>query len=210
MRDRIKSKFHPFGGIPPAPWRGPWWEAWVVLSVWSLAASWALLRPRRPAGAAVRAPPKKRSRRSRLKRSRQRRVPHAALALERARNGLEEKNPAAPPERVRPPAGGQRGKVRLANQLPNRKAALRAKAQRNVGPERLEAAARVARHREAEGRKKARADSGLQNGRIGQEWIRTTEGVSQRIYSPPRLATSVPTRQCARSYRLAPSRSQVV
>lgn len=27
----------------------------------------------------------------------------------------------------------------------------------------------------------------------GQEWIRTTEGVSQRIYSPPRLATSVPT-----------------
>ena len=29
---------------------------------------------------------------------------------------------------------------------------------------------------------------------IGQEWIRTTEGVSQRIYSPPRLATSVPTR----------------
>jgi hypothetical protein len=28
----------------------------------------------------------------------------------------------------------------------------------------------------------------------GQEWIRTTEGVSQRIYSPPRLATSVPTR----------------
>ena len=31
-------------------------------------------------------------------------------------------------------------------------------------------------------------------GGIGQEWIRTTEGVSQRIYSPPRLATSVPTR----------------
>ena len=30
--------------------------------------------------------------------------------------------------------------------------------------------------------------------RNGQEWIRTTEGVSQRIYSPPRLATSVPTR----------------
>ena len=29
----------------------------------------------------------------------------------------------------------------------------------------------------------------------GQEWIRTTEGVSQRIYSPPRLATSVPTRR---------------
>ena len=28
----------------------------------------------------------------------------------------------------------------------------------------------------------------------GQEWIRTTEGISQRIYSPPRLATSVPTR----------------
>ena len=30
--------------------------------------------------------------------------------------------------------------------------------------------------------------------KTGQEWIRTTEGVSQRIYSPPRLATSVPTR----------------
>ena len=30
--------------------------------------------------------------------------------------------------------------------------------------------------------------------RTGQEWIRTIEGVSQRIYSPPRLATSVPTR----------------
>lgn len=28
----------------------------------------------------------------------------------------------------------------------------------------------------------------------GQDWIRTSEGVSQRIYSPPRLATSVPTR----------------
>jgi hypothetical protein len=28
----------------------------------------------------------------------------------------------------------------------------------------------------------------------GQEWIRTTEGVSQQIYSLPRLATSVPTR----------------
>ena len=27
----------------------------------------------------------------------------------------------------------------------------------------------------------------------GQDWIRTSEGVSQRIYSPPRLATSVPT-----------------
>jgi len=24
-------------------------------------------------------------------------------------------------------------------------------------------------------------------GKYGQEWIRTTEGVSQRIYSPPRL-----------------------
>ncbi len=31
-------------------------------------------------------------------------------------------------------------------------------------------------------------------GKTGQEWIRTIEGVSQRIYSPPRLATSVPTR----------------
>ena len=29
----------------------------------------------------------------------------------------------------------------------------------------------------------------------GQDWIRTSEGVSQRIYSPPRLATSVPTRE---------------
>ncbi len=27
----------------------------------------------------------------------------------------------------------------------------------------------------------------------GQSWIRTSEGVSQRIYSPPRLATSVST-----------------
>ena len=32
------------------------------------------------------------------------------------------------------------------------------------------------------------------NKRLGQEWIRTTEGVSQQIYSLPRLATSVPTR----------------
>ena len=31
-------------------------------------------------------------------------------------------------------------------------------------------------------------------GKNGQGWIRTSEGVSQRIYSPPRLATSVPTR----------------
>jgi hypothetical protein len=31
--------------------------------------------------------------------------------------------------------------------------------------------------------------------RSGQDWIRTSEGVSQRIYSPPRLATSVPTRE---------------
>ena len=29
----------------------------------------------------------------------------------------------------------------------------------------------------------------------GQEWIRTIEGVSQQIYSLPRLATSVPTRK---------------
>ena len=33
--------------------------------------------------------------------------------------------------------------------------------------------------------------SGLEGN--GQDWIRTSEGVSQRIYSPPRLATSVPT-----------------
>ena len=31
------------------------------------------------------------------------------------------------------------------------------------------------------------------NGGSGQNWIRTSEGVSQRIYSPPRLATSVST-----------------
>jgi hypothetical protein len=30
--------------------------------------------------------------------------------------------------------------------------------------------------------------------KYGQEWIRTTEGISQQIYSLPRLATSVPTR----------------
>ena len=30
----------------------------------------------------------------------------------------------------------------------------------------------------------------------GQSWIRTSEGVSQRIYSPPRLATSVSTLSC--------------
>ena len=29
---------------------------------------------------------------------------------------------------------------------------------------------------------------------FGQGWIRTSEGVSQQIYSLPRLATSVPTR----------------
>ena len=33
------------------------------------------------------------------------------------------------------------------------------------------------------------------SGRVfGQGWIRTSEGVSQQIYSLPRLATSVPTR----------------
>lgn len=40
----------------------------------------------------------------------------------------------------------------------------------------------------------------------GQEWIRTTEGVSQRIYSPPRLATSVLTQRlglCERIGKLA-------
>ena len=43
-------------------------------------------------------------------------------------------------------------------------------------------------------------------GKNGQEWIRTTEGVSQRIYSPPRLATSVPTRRSSnRTQRLADS-----
>ena len=30
----------------------------------------------------------------------------------------------------------------------------------------------------------------------GQGWIRTSEGVSQWIYSPPRLATPEPTRRC--------------
>jgi hypothetical protein len=34
--------------------------------------------------------------------------------------------------------------------------------------------------------------------KYGQEWIRTTEGVSQQIYSLPRLATSVPTRDGTR------------
>src|SRR5580704_10958749 len=43
----------------------------------------------------------------------------------------------------------------------------------------------------------------------GQEWIRTTEGVSQRIYSPPRLATSVPTRFAREAfYTCASGRSQ--
>jgi hypothetical protein len=38
-------------------------------------------------------------------------------------------------------------------------------------------------------------------GENGQDWIRTSEGVSQRIYSPPRLATSVPTRSPRNSER---------
>jgi hypothetical protein len=37
--------------------------------------------------------------------------------------------------------------------------------------------------------------------RHGQEWIRTTEGVSQQIYSLPRLATSVPTRNSFPDWR---------
>ncbi len=41
---------------------------------------------------------------------------------------------------------------------------------------------------------RARGSWALDSRSSGQEWIRTTEGVSQRIYSPPRLATSVPTR----------------
>ena len=42
----------------------------------------------------------------------------------------------------------------------------------------------------------ASASGGLLRQRgSGQDWIRTSEGVSQRIYSPPRLATSVPTRE---------------
>ena len=37
--------------------------------------------------------------------------------------------------------------------------------------------------------------------KIGQGWIRTSEGVSQQIYSLPRLATSVPTRLYHESFR---------
>jgi hypothetical protein len=49
-------------------------------------------------------------------------------------------------------------------------------------------------------------------GKFGQGWIRTSEGVSQQIYSLPRLATSVPTlswaedsprRGCARERQLS-------
>ena len=38
----------------------------------------------------------------------------------------------------------------------------------------------------------------------GQEWIRTTEGVSQQIYSLPRLAASVPTRLLFIFRRMSP------
>src|ERR1700722_102612 len=46
------------------------------------------------------------------------------------------------------------------------------------------------------GQRPASKETSMFPGDNGQEWIRTTEGVSQRIYSPPRLATSVPTRFC--------------
>jgi hypothetical protein len=39
--------------------------------------------------------------------------------------------------------------------------------------------------------------------KYGQEWIRTTEGISQQIYSLPRLATSVPTRDGTRGSPVA-------
>src|SRR5687767_7623688 len=39
-----------------------------------------------------------------------------------------------------------------------------------------------------------------QSGQSGQSWIRTNEGVSQRIYSPPRLATSVSARGGGEAY----------
>jgi hypothetical protein len=39
--------------------------------------------------------------------------------------------------------------------------------------------------------------------KYGQEWIRTTEGISQQIYSLPRLATSVPTRDRTRGFAVA-------
>ncbi len=39
-------------------------------------------------------------------------------------------------------------------------------------------------------------------GHGGQDWIRTSEGVCQRIYSPPRLATSVPTHESAGGFVL--------
>ena len=48
--------------------------------------------------------------------------------------------------------------------------------------------------RRPEARKPLSHQQKAPSGDGGQEWIRTTEGVSQRIYSPPRLATSVPTR----------------
>ena len=37
----------------------------------------------------------------------------------------------------------------------------------------------------------------------GQEWIRTTEGISQQIYSLPRLATSVPTQSDSSQFTVA-------
>ena len=47
-------------------------------------------------------------------------------------------------------------------------------------------------------------------GKYGQGWIRTSEGVSQQIYSLPRLATSVPTRLARGiSYILAPHSLQL-
>jgi hypothetical protein len=45
----------------------------------------------------------------------------------------------------------------------------------------------------------------LRRAKYGQGWIRTSEGVSQQIYSLPRLAASVPTRtKCSRG-RLPPA-----
>src|SRR5439155_11129420 len=53
--------------------------------------------------------------------------------------------------------------------------------------------ARLSFHAREEIPRKSRPSLCLRGSRCGgQVWIRTTEGVSQRIYSPPRLATSLP------------------
>jgi hypothetical protein len=50
---------------------------------------------------------------------------------------------------------------------------------------------------------RSRKPGACEAAKYGQGWIRTSEGVSQQIYSLPRLAASVPTRDGTRGSPVA-------